>query len=100
MERASARTGVGSHLWVQGHLVAVSRCRVRHLLPDLRRSALEQLAECDGLLNQYAQTRADILMSDHKRVRESSGRTHVHYQIEPCLPVDIVGIAVLVPAKE
>ena len=62
--------------------------------------ALEQLAECDGLLNKYAQTRADILMSDHKRVRESSGRTHVHYQIEPCLPVDIVGIAVLVPAKE
>jgi superfamily II DNA or RNA helicase len=62
--------------------------------------ALDELSGCDKLLNQYAQERADILMSDHKRVRESSGRTHVHYQIEPCLPVDIVGISVLVPSKD
>lgn len=62
--------------------------------------ALDQLQGCEDLLNRYAQTRADALMTDHKRVRESSGRTHVHYQIEPCLPVDIVGMAVLVPSKE
>jgi superfamily II DNA or RNA helicase len=61
--------------------------------------ALEQLSGCGELLNKYAQTRADALMSDHKRVRESSGRTHIHYHIEPCLPVDIVGLAVLVPSK-
>jgi len=56
------------------------------LLPNLR-SALEELAR----------KRAQTLLEDHRRVREAS-RAGGEYRVTPSLPVDVMGVFVLVPA--
>jgi hypothetical protein len=52
---------------------------------------------------ELARTRADQLRADHTRVRDAAiGRSEARgYRIEvqPCLPVDVIGLYVLVPAQ-
>ncbi|WP_096777586.1 helicase-related protein [Thiomicrospira microaerophila] len=47
-------------------------------------------------LNQLAHQRAQALLEDHIRVREAS-KDVGKYQVEPALPVDIIGIYILLP---
>jgi hypothetical protein len=60
------------------------------------RQALEFLAAHPQRLEDLAQQRADILLADHKRVREAA-RDVGQYNVKPCLPVDVIGVYVLLP---
>lgn len=44
----------------------------------------------------YARERADALLADHRRVREAS-RSRGRYEVIPLLPVDVIGVFVLLP---
>ena len=43
---------------------------------------------------------ADALLKAHTRVREASHVTGVRYRVEPHLPVDVLGIYVLLPVVQ
>lgn len=60
------------------------------------RQALEFLAAHPQQLQALAQQRADALLDDHKRVREAA-RDVGQYNVKPCLPVDVMGVYVLLP---
>lgn len=60
------------------------------------RTALDFLAAHPQQLQAEAQQRADALLADHQRVREAT-RDVGQYSVSPCLPVDVMGVYVLLP---
>jgi superfamily II DNA or RNA helicase len=60
------------------------------------REALEFLAGHGKHLEELARARAEALLSDHRRVREAS-RDVGDYSVIPSLPVDVMGVYVLLP---
>ena len=66
--------------------------------------ALAQWPQWQPLLEAFAHERADALLADHVRVREASdpdvrrGRRRDHTSVAPLLPVDVIGMFVLLPA--
>ncbi len=65
----------------------------------------EAVAELDALqpaLTALAERRADLAEEDHRRVREASLRSgeslRMRFRCEPSLPVDVIGLFVLLPA--
>lgn len=48
------------------------------------------------VLETYARERANALLADHRRVREAS-RSRGRYEVTPLLPVDVIGVFVLLP---
>ena len=66
------------------------------------RIALDFLEKNKQQLDDFAHQRAQILLEDHTRVREASrGQLRVREvartTVKPCLPVDIIGVYVLLP---
>lgn len=59
--------------------------------------ALEQLPSATPMLEALARARAQQLLEDHRRVRVASD-ARGEYRVTPSLPVDIMGVFVLVPA--
>lgn len=73
----------------------------RNMPPPLRdqhiQRAIDQLDDLKPLLEGLAHKRANELLEDHRRVREASqGRGE--YRVTPSLPVDVMGVFVLIPA--
>jgi hypothetical protein len=66
--------------------------RDRHI-----QQAIDALPGWTPLLEAIAQERAQQLLEDHRRVREASD-ARGSYQVTPSLPVDVMGVFVLVPA--
>jgi hypothetical protein len=66
--------------------------RDRHI-----QQALDSLPRWQPLLEELAHARARTLLEDHRRVREASAATGT-YQVSPSLPVDVMGLYVLIPA--
>lgn len=60
------------------------------------RTALDFLVAHPQQLQAVAQQRADALLADHQRVREAT-RDVGQYSVSPCLPVDVMGVCVLLP---
>ncbi|MFU2049387.1 helicase-related protein [Bordetella hinzii] len=60
------------------------------------RTALDFLAAHPRQLQAVAQQRADALLADHQRVREAT-RDVGQYSVSPCLPVDVMGVYILLP---
>ncbi|MBD9368606.1 helicase-related protein [Xanthomonas sp. XNM01] len=60
------------------------------------RIALDFLAAHPQQLQVLARQRADALLADHQRVREAT-RDVGQYSVSPCLPVDVMGVYVLLP---
>jgi hypothetical protein len=58
--------------------------------------ALALLHTSTPRLEALAQERADALLQDHRRVREAAGDTG-RYSVTPSLPVDVIGVYVLLP---
>jgi hypothetical protein len=58
--------------------------------------ALQFLAQHPERLQVLAQERAQTLLADHRRVREAA-RDVGQYSVAPCLPVDVMGVYVLLP---
>ena len=61
--------------------------------------ALRLLDENSRLLEDLAETRARHLLDDHRRIREAGEARGIRYSVIPALPVDVIGIYVLVPAR-
>ncbi len=60
------------------------------------RHALDFLGAHQDVLERLANDRANTLLADHRRVREASRDTG-QYAVRPSLPVDVVGVYVLLP---
>lgn len=67
--------------------------RDRHI-----QQALDKLQSSKDILEQMARQRAQQLLDDHRRVREASDATGT-YAVIPSLPVDVMGVFVLLPAN-
>ena len=57
-------------------------------------------AALPGVVAEHARTRAEMLASDHERVRTADGRRGLGpgVLVEAVLPPDVIGLFVLVPA--
>ena len=62
------------------------------------REALQELPGAMPAIEMIARTRARALLADHIRVRDASTGKGWRPTVEPCLPADVVGLYVLVPA--
>jgi superfamily II DNA or RNA helicase len=60
------------------------------------RTALDFLASHSQPLQALAEQRAQALLEDHQRVREAA-RDVGQYSVQACLPVDVIGVYVLLP---
>jgi hypothetical protein len=73
----------------------------RNMPPPIRdrhlQQSLEALPGWTGDLEAIAQQRAQALLQDHRRIREAADAKG-SYQVTASLPVDVMGIFVLVPA--
>ena len=74
---------------------------LRNMPPALRdqhiQRALDQLPALQPTLERLARTRAQQLLEDHRRVREAA-QARGDYRVTPSLPVDVMGVFVLIPA--
>jgi hypothetical protein len=52
-----------------------------------------------SVLQTHARERADALLSDHRRIRKAS-RSRGRYEVTPLLPVDVIGVFVLLPSLD
>jgi hypothetical protein len=59
--------------------------------------ALETLDQLEPELEALARRRAEELLEDHRRIREASEVRGVRYAVTPALPVDVIGVYVLMP---
>ncbi len=71
-----------------------------NLSPELTereiQAAIDFLKANDNQLDVMASSRAEALLADHRRVREAA-RDLGSYTVRPCLPVDVMGVYVLLP---
>lgn len=58
--------------------------------------ALDFLQAHPKRLEALAHERAQARLADHRRVREAA-RDVSQYSVNPCLPVDVIGVYVLLP---
>lgn len=99
---ALAVAGRSNPQWLEGEVVArLLECTPSGNLPAEAmqreiRTALEFLAKHPQQLQTLAEKRAQTLLADHQRVREAA-RDVGHYSVSPCLPVDVIGVYVLLP---
>lgn len=72
-----------------------------NLSPEAMRRALEDAlawySAHEDLFDTVARERADTLLADHRRVRDASA-ARGQYTVKPSLPVDLIGMYVLLPA--
>jgi hypothetical protein len=59
-------------------------------------TALGQLGDLGGALDAFAERRAQALLADHRRVREAAD-ARGSYSVKALLPVDVIGLFVLLP---
>lgn len=60
------------------------------------RTALDFISAHPQQLQMLAKQRAETLLADHRRVREAA-RDVGQYSVQACLPVDVMGVYVLLP---
>lgn len=60
--------------------------------------ALDFLNSQISHIESLAKQRSEVLLTDHRRVREAA-RDLGSYEVTPCLPVDVLGVYVLLPAS-
>ena len=74
----------------------------RNMAPALRsrhvQHALDRLPELQTALDTLARERGEAILADHRRVRDAA-QARGSYQVEPVLPMDVIGIYVLIPAR-
>jgi len=63
------------------------------------RDALDFWKSLDAFAKDLAHARAQTLRDDHMRVKDASNDSG-SYEVQPCLPVDLLGVYVLLPDEE
>lgn len=75
----------------------------RNMAPEMRQrqveQALEQVEGWQPALDDIARQRANELLKDHRRVRDAA-KARGTYDVHPQLPVDVVGLYVLMPGAQ
>jgi superfamily II DNA or RNA helicase len=61
------------------------------------RESLDEVPRLTPAIETLACSRADALLADHSRVREAAAARGFRTAVEACLPVDIIGVFVLLP---
>jgi len=61
-------------------------------------NALQWYMTHEREFEEIAKTRAQILLDDHRRVRQAL-QARVSYEVNPHLPVDLIGMFVLLPSE-
>lgn len=61
------------------------------------RQVVEGIGHIRTAIDQLAVERAQALLEAHRRVRIAGGVRHLRYDVRPQLPVDVVGVYVLLP---
>jgi superfamily II DNA or RNA helicase len=59
--------------------------------------ALEAVPALEPRFDTIARARAEALLADHRRIREASDARGLRYSVSPALPVDKIGVYVLMP---
>jgi hypothetical protein len=99
---ALAVAGRGNPQWLQDeHVGGLLECTPSGNLPDdviqrEIRTALDFISAHPQQLQMLAKQRAETLLADHRRVREAA-RDVGQYSVQACLPVDVMGVYVLLP---
>ena len=99
---AVAVKGRTNPLWITGNEVNhLLECVPTSNLPKTLitreiQQALDFMQGQKEQLEQFAKERAKNLLADHRRVREAA-RDVGQYSVNACLPVDIIGVYVLLP---
>lgn len=62
------------------------------------RAGVEAVESLRPVFEEIAYARASELLEDHRRVREASDARGIRYSVTPALPVDVIGVYVLIPA--
>ena len=99
---AVAVKGRNNPEWIIGHEVnQLLECIPTGNLPKEAMTreishALAFMSEHQNKLESLACERANGLLADHRRVREAA-RDVGQYSVKPCLPVDLIGVYVLLP---
>ena len=75
-----------------------AHCRIDAEATDHIQTTLDFLLSQTPYLENLATERANALLADHRRVREAA-RDVGSYEVTPCLPVDVLGVYVLLPAS-
>lgn len=97
-----AVAGRSNPQWLQGEsVVKLLECTPSGNLPVEAvqreiRTALDFIAANPQQLKIIAEQRAETLLADHQRVREAA-RDVGQYSVSACLPVDVMGVYVLLP---
>ena len=60
------------------------------------KTALEELKTLQSAFESLAESRSQELLADHRRIREATD-ARGEYQVKPQLPIDVMGVYVLVP---
>jgi hypothetical protein len=101
---AVAAQGRSNPVWLSNEGVAklLESSPTSNLPPELIRREIQQSLEFaqahQSYLEQLAKERSQVLLEDHRRVREAA-RDVGQYSVNPCLPVDVIGVYVLLPAS-
>lgn len=59
--------------------------------------AVEAIPKLQDDFSALAETRAQELLEDHRRVRLASDARGMRYDVKACIPVDVIGVYVLMP---
>jgi ERCC4-related helicase len=74
----------------------------RNMDPEERayevRDSLDDLPRLMPMIGDLARARAEALLADHTRVREAAAARGTRTTVEACLPADVIGVFVLLPA--
>ena len=99
---ALAVAGRSNPQWLDGDAVArpldctpTGNLPVEAMQREIR-TALDFIAAHPQQLQTLAEQRAKALLADHQRVREAA-RDVGQYSVSACLPVDVMGVYVLLP---
>ena len=63
------------------------------------RESLDNLPRLVPAIEALAQNRAEALLADHIRVRDAAAAKGIRSTVEACLPADVIGAFILVPAR-
>ncbi len=64
----------------------------------LIQQTIDSIEDIEPIFNQIALEQSKELFEDHRRIRDASGIKGLRYRVEPCLPVDKIGIYVFMPS--
>ena len=98
----AVRSGEAPELLTEDHALSLLSLIPGRNMEDgqksqLIRQALNSLHSMERVFERIAQKRAQELLADHRRIREASDAKGVRYNVIPALPVDKIGIYVLIP---